>query len=1002
MKKILRTPFAVLLVAAMLLSLVPAYASEAYGDWMASREVTVNEGTTLHTETYWSTYYSDRRQETYFTYSPNSSVSPIVSYAGSVTARQTGSAAAAQLEAQGYRVVAGVNGDFFDSNGVPTGILVSDGKLFSSDGGNYAVGFTADGTAMIGRPALQLRGGLNGEAGKYIAGFNKARSPQGGIYAYTYEFKAAHNTGTTDPGVDVILVPISESEALTGRPDATPDTACPVIGGTTYYKVVEVIENPGGATTVGENQLVLSVNAAAAEWELTFLRSMKPGDIFSFSVTAQDSGWNQVTEAVGALYPLVQNGQVCSGLDKTNAPRTAVGIKANGDVVFYTVDGRQKGYSIGSSQSVLAERMAELGCVTAICLDGGGSTTTMATMPDSTSVKRLNKPSDGSERSVTNHLFLVADSRSTGRADWVYLSSPSQFVLSGSTVEITSNVVDTNYIPMSGSVELDATDGSFNGNLYTAPDSAGNVTITGRSGGASGELTLVVVDTPDEVAIYQGTTKLQSLTIASGEKVDLTGKAMYNHMDIGTNDAAFTWTVSQGLGTIDAEGVFTASENPTSGTITLTKGRATVSIPVTITSRPLKTLENFEGDISAYSGYQVSIAKSTGQNVRFGDAALQVKYETAGSGAGLSLGMNMGTGYNRLTFWVYGDGSGNTLSLYDSNGTTTPLTVLDFTGWKQISVSLPDSSATLQALLITGPQPSGTLYFDQFIASYGSVIDDTAPVISGSISAATLTASVSDGVDGTVPQNQMTLLVDGKATAFTLSGSTVTANLSSALSDGKTHRVSLTAWDASGNMSRSSWDVAATAAVSSPFVDLTTASGSTHWAASYVNYLYDRGVITGIEEKGSYYAKPDKEMTRAEFAVMLMRWMGLKEEDYANVTLPFADADKIDSWALGAAKAMYALGIMTGNGAGDGTVTFDARSTVTRAQAMTMLGRIQEKGYAYGDLSEFSDSSQVPSWALPYLQTMYAQGILAGSNGKINPNGPMTRGQACKILYMMW
>ena len=1001
MKKILRTPFAVLLVAAMLLSLVPAYASVAYGDWMSSTEVTVNEGTTLHTETYWSTYYADRRQEMYFTYSPNASVSPIVSYAGAVTARQTGSAAAAALEAQGYRVVAGINGDFFDSNGVPTGILVSGGKLLSSDGGNYAVGFAADGSAIIGRPALQLRGSLNGDTGKYIAGFNKARSPYGGIYAYTYEFKAAHNTGTTDPGVDVILTPISEEEALTGRSGSTPDSACPVIGGTTYYRVVEVIENTGGATSVGENQLVLSVNAAAAEWELTYLRSMKPGDIFSFSVTAQDEAWNQVTEAVGALYPLVQNGQICSGLDKTNAPRTAIGIKSNGDVVFYTVDGRQKGYSVGSSQSVLAERMAELGCVTAICLDGGGSTTTMATLPNNTTAQRLNSPSDGSERSVTNHLFLVADSRSTGRADWVYLSSPNQFILAGATMEITANVVDTNYIPMGGSVELSATDGTVNGTLFTAPNSGGNVTITGTGSGVKGSLTLTVVESPDEVAIYRGTSKLESLTVASGESVDLTGKALYNHMDIFCDDASFTWSVSEGLGTIDAAGVFTASETPGSGTITLTRGRTSLSIPVTITSRPLKTLEDFEGDVSAYTGYQVSVSRSTGQNVRFGDGALQVTYDTTGSGAGLSLGLTMGTGYSRLTFWVCGDGSGNTLSLFDSNGTTTPLATLNFTGWQQISVVLPDPSATLQALLITGTNPGGTLYFDQLIASYGSVIDNTAPVISGSISGGTLTATVSDAVDGAIPQSQMTLLVDGKAAAFTVSSSgTVTASLS--LSDGKAHRISLTAWDASGNVSRSGWDVAATAETASPFVDLTSASGSTHWAASYVNYLYERGVITGIEEKGAYYAKPDKQMTRAEFAVMLMRWMGLNEADYANVTLPFADADQIDSWALSAAKAMYALGIMTGNGAADGTVTFDARSTVTRAQAMTMLGRIQEKGYAYGDLSVFSDSSQVPSWALPYLQTMYAQGILAGSDGKINPNGAMTRGQACKILYMMW
>ena len=66
-----------------------------------------------------------------------------------------------------------------------------------------------------------------------------------------------------------------------------------------------------------------------------------------------------------------------------------------------------------------------------------------------------------------------------------------------------------------------------------------------------------------------------------------------------------------------------------------------------------------------------------------------------------------------------------------------------------------------------------------------------------------------------------------------------------------------------------------------------------------------------------------------------------------------------------------------------------------------MLGRLQEKGFASDDLSAFSDSADVASWALPYVQTMVAQGVLSGSEGKLSPNAPMTRSQACKVLYMM-
>jgi len=45
---------------------------------------------------------------------------------------------------------------------------------------------------------------------------------------------------------------------------------------------------------------------------------------------------------IGALYQLVENGQVCAGLVNGSAPRTAVGLKRDGSLVMYTIDGRQE------------------------------------------------------------------------------------------------------------------------------------------------------------------------------------------------------------------------------------------------------------------------------------------------------------------------------------------------------------------------------------------------------------------------------------------------------------------------------------------------------------------------------------------------------------------------------------------------------------------------------------------------------------------------------------
>ncbi|MBC7615893.1 MAG: phosphodiester glycosidase family protein [Pedobacter sp.] len=63
-----------------------------------------------------------------------------------------------------------------------------------------------------------------------------------------------------------------------------------------------------------------------------------------------------------------------SSFTKLRHPRTAIGIKANGKVILLTVDGRQEN-SAGMSLHELTKIMRWLGCVNAVNLDGGGSTT---------------------------------------------------------------------------------------------------------------------------------------------------------------------------------------------------------------------------------------------------------------------------------------------------------------------------------------------------------------------------------------------------------------------------------------------------------------------------------------------------------------------------------------------------------------------------------------------------------------------------------------------------
>ena len=72
---------------------------------------------------------------------------------------------------------------------------------------------------------------------------------------------------------------------------------------------------------------MLSSNLKAAGY-VEQLRALQPGERLTLSVSANGSEWNGVTNMIGALYQLVDNGQVCSGLVNGAAPRTAVGLIA--------------------------------------------------------------------------------------------------------------------------------------------------------------------------------------------------------------------------------------------------------------------------------------------------------------------------------------------------------------------------------------------------------------------------------------------------------------------------------------------------------------------------------------------------------------------------------------------------------------------------------------------------------------------------------------------------
>ena len=1005
MKHFLQKPLSLLMALSLAAALtVPAAASDALGNDLTSRDTLLNEKTQLSTNVFWSSSSSDLRTENLITYMPNKAVTPIVTFGDVLTDKSKVSTMAKQLEEQGCRVVAGINGDFYNvGTGLPIGIVVTDGPLRSSDAGYYAVGFRKDGSAVLGKPGVKVTADLgykDAASGiritRQLAGVNKARVSAGGIYLYTYEFNDRHTTGNTEAGIDVICS-VEDGQLA--------------IGDTLTLRVEQVVE-AAAATAIREGQVVLSVNLKSDAYHVNALRYVPVGAEINVDVTAASDEWNDVDYAVGALYSLVENGAAVSGLQAGAAPRTAVGQRADGSLVFYTIDGRKPGHSIGASMSQVAARLIELGCETALCLDGGGSTTLSITEPDELAAKTVNKPSEGSERAVTNHIFLVADNEPSGRLSHFYVSADYDYVLAGSKVNISAAAVDTNFIPMEKRYDLWASDGELDGNVLTTPSRGGDITVTAEGSGKQGETTVHAIKTPDSVSIRNSSgTVLKELTVSPGSTTALTAAAVYSHLPLKADPEAFTWTVEGNIGTIDQQGRFTAA-TPGTGTITASAGGQSATVNVTVSKMALKTVEDFESGNTIFNalGYGANFERVNGSEyVRLGRGAGKMSYT-------LNLYNDTGTGYvsemrfknpvsvspySLLNFWVYGDNSGNTLSLLYSDGTKSGLkaqvATLDFSGWKQVSVNL-NSVQELEGLAVdcevdislNTDGRYGAIYLDQMVLSYNGVVDNAVPTVTMTPSGTFLTATISDAVDGVLPKSAVSVTWDGREQDFTYN--TATGVLSTpVISDGRPHRVTITAKDASGNIGRASYDVPVAEDYQPAFTDTVG-----YWGANYVEFLYTSGVTTGYAD-GTF--RPDQNITRAQFSVMLYRCLGLDESRYAGVELPFADLDKIADYAVPAIKALYSEGVINGSKGKDGQIYFNPNAPLTRAQASAMIGRTQEKGYATVELT-FTDAGKIPAYATFYIQTMAAQGILGGyADGSFKPNNNITRGQMAKILY---
>lgn len=266
---------------------------------------------------------------------------------------------------------------------------------------------------------------------------------------------------------------------------------------------------------------------------------------------ALDAG--NVREAVAGFGDIFENRHARSGLDNTTrASRTAIGIKADGTVVMLMVDGRQAPYSVGMTMAEVAASMEALGCVEAVNLDGGGSST-FATQregePENETTAGLTlrcRPSDGYERKVSNTIMVLSNAQPTGTFDHAVLTPNNEVYTPGSTVQFKAAGVDAAggradipagavWTVLSGSGTINATTG-----LYRAGDTCGEVIVGLQVNGETVGQTAIQIQWPDKLDFTNS-----SVSIDFGETSDLTFKPTWQGREVRYKDGDFAWSIDE-------------------------------------------------------------------------------------------------------------------------------------------------------------------------------------------------------------------------------------------------------------------------------------------------------------------------------------------------------------------------------------------------------------------------------------------------------------------------
>ena len=396
-----------------------------------------------------------------------------------------------------------------------------------------------------------------------------------------------------------------------------------------YYSVVSATNGNGYNMTTGQPTGVWAMGGEVIQ-EFTgntgFFAILKDGrpvmgkTVAEWNAYKADPGIEEAIQAFGSI--LVWDGQAqvnaTGSYYSDRHSRTMMGITEDNKVILIVVDGRQEPFSCGASMAELAQIMLEAGAKYAFNLDGGGSTTYMAKNEGSNDCVVCNRPSDGSERAISNGLIIASLAAPSNVFDHATLTAEDEYISANASTVISA----TGISPAGTAAEIPAeatlttNNGTITADGVFTPENVGDATIQMvYDNQVVGETTVHVV-VPDSIEF-----SVPTLAAPYGKDADITMVAKYGEFDFEVKcaPADYQFTLSDNkFGTVDGF-TFHATSDTTvtdSGTITASfvGSNLSVTIPLSV-GKGSETLFDFEADVddhqtsrwSGFDGYNAGI-----------------------------------------------------------------------------------------------------------------------------------------------------------------------------------------------------------------------------------------------------------------------------------------------------------------------------------------------------------------------------------------------------------